>query len=406
MNEIKDKLAGLRIDRPEESGGRGRVWIPVVAALLVLVAVAVWWSTRSGAAEVRTSVAREVQVGERQTVLNASGYVTARRRATVSSKITGKVVDVLIEEGMAVTQGQVLARLDDANAVAAARLSESQLQAARAELEETRVRLREARVELARVTSLVANEVASQRDLDAAQAEVDSLSARLDSQRVAVEVAERVVDVAKQTLRDLIIRSPFDGIVIAKNAQPGEMISPMSAGGSFTRSGIGTIVDMGSLEIEVDVNEAYINRVAPDQRVTATIDAYPDWKIPCQVIAIIPTADRDTATVSVRIGFDQLDPRILPDMGIRVAFQGSEMETPGASTAVVVPRRAVRNDGNADLVFVVRSGVVERRAINLGDTVGEETFILSGLTGGERVVLDGPADLKDGDEVQIEDTSS
>jgi HlyD family secretion protein len=180
----------------------------------------------------------------------------------------------------------------------------------------------------------------------------------------------------------------------------------MSAGGSFTRTGIGTIVDMDSLEIEVDVNEAYINRVAPEQRVTATIDAYPDWKIPCRVIAVIPTADRDTATVRVRIGFDQLDPRILPDMGIKVAFQGSEMESPGASTAVVVPRRAVRNDGNTDVVFVVQSGIVERRAIKVGDTAGEETYILSGLVGGERVVLDGPADLEDGDEVRVKETSS
>jgi HlyD family secretion protein len=406
MSEIKDKLAGLRINRPEESGGRGRVWIPVVAVLLVLVVAAAWWSTRSGAAEVRTAVAREVRVGERQTVLNASGYVTARRRATVSSKVTGKVVEVLIEEGMEVAEGQVLARLDDVNAVAAARLSEAQLQAARAELQETRVRLAEAKLDLARTTDLVANEVASRRDLDGAQAEVDSLAARLEGQRVAVEVAERAVDVAQQMLRDLVIRAPFAGIVVAKNAQPGEMISPMSAGGSFTRTGIGTIVDMDSLEIEVDVNEAYINRVAPEQRVTATIDAYPDWKIPCRVIAVIPTADRDTATVRVRIGFDQLDPRILPDMGIKVAFQGSEMESPGASTAVVVPRRAVRNDGNTDVVFVVQSGIVERRAIKVGDTAGEETYILSGLVGGERVVLDGPADLEDGDEIRVKETSS
>ena len=401
MSEIKDKLAGLKIDRREEPAGRGRVWVAVVIVLAAIAAAATWWTTRSTAAEVQTAVAREVQVGARQTVLNASGYVTARRQATVSSKVTGKVVEVLIEEGMEVAQGQVLARLDDSNATAAARLSEAQLRAVRAELEETRVRLHEARLEFARVTNLVANEVASRRDLDMAQAEVDSLAARLDGQRVAVEVSERSVDVANQMLRDLVIRSPFAGIVVAKNAQPGEMISPTSAGGGFTRTGIGTIVDMSSLEIEVDVNEAYINRVTAEQRVEATLDAYPDWKIPSQVIAIIPTADRDTATVTVRIGFDQLDPRVLPDMGVKVAFQGGEMEAAGASTAVVVPRRAVRNDGNTDLVFVVFEGTVERRAVKLGDTNDEETYVLSGLAGGERVVLDGPADLKDGDEVQI-----
>ena len=206
MSEIKDKLAGLKIDRREEPTGRGRVWVAVVIVLAAIAAAATWWTTRSTAAEVQTAVAREVQVGARQTVLNASGYVTARRQATVSSKVTGKVVEVLIEEGMEVAQGQVLARLDDSNATAAARLSEAQLRAVRAELEETRVRLHEARLEFARVTNLVANEVASRRDLDMAQAEVDSLAARLDGQRVAVEVSERSVDVADQIAKRLIGR--------------------------------------------------------------------------------------------------------------------------------------------------------------------------------------------------------
>ena len=247
--------------------------------------------------------------------------------------------------------------------------------------------------------NLVAEQVASQAELDRAKAQVDSLSARLDSQSQTIVVSERALALARQALDDTVIRAPFDGIVVAKNAQPGEMISPMSSGG-FTRTGIGTIVDMSSLEIEVDVNEAYINRVAAGQRVEATLDAYSDWKIPGQVIAIIPTADRQTATVQVRIGFDELDPRILPDMGIKVAFQGTEESARSRSTAIVVPRKAVRSDGGSDVVLLDRDGIVERRAVKLGAVRQEEAFVLSGLAAGERVIIEGPAELKDGDKVK------
>ncbi|MFQ5525963.1 MAG: efflux RND transporter periplasmic adaptor subunit [Thermoanaerobaculia bacterium] len=398
MSEIGDRLESLKISREEERSDKRRWWIPAMVVVVVLLVLGGWWSTRSRAVEVSVATAREVTVGGRQTVLNASGYVTARRQATVSSKVTGKVLEVLIEEGMRVEVGQVLARLDDSNAAARVNLGAAQLRAARADLEETRVRLAEAQLDLERAEKLVGNEIASQADLDRARAQVDSLAARLDSQAEAAAVAERSLAVSRQALDDTVIRAPFKGIVVAKNAQPGEMISPMSSGG-FTRTGIGTIVDMSSLEIEVDVNEAYINRVSPGQRVEATLDAYSDWKIPSSVIAIIPTADRSTATVQVRIGFDQLDPRILPDMGVKVAFQGIEEEGV-ANTAVVVPSDAVRNDGNTDLVFVVNGATAERRAVRLGDVDGGETFVLSGLSGGERVIVQGPDELKDGDEIE------
>jgi RND family efflux transporter MFP subunit len=187
--------------------------------------------------------------------------------------------------------------------------------------------------------------------------------------------------------------------VVAKNAQPGEMISPISAGGGFTRTGIGTIVDMSSLEIEIDVNEAYINRVSPGQQVVATLDAYPDWKIPCRVIAIIPTADRQRATVEVRVGFDQLDPRVLPDMGVKVAFR--EIEDNAASPAgVVVPGSALRRQDGRDVVFVVTGTVLERRAVAVGDRSGAEVLLLSGLSAGETIVIEGPAELAEGMKVK------
>ncbi len=395
MEEKRPRLDELRIDRPAEETPRRARWWPWVAAALALAALAVWWLGRAESVEVVTAEARAVSAASQGTVLNASGYVTARRQATVSSKFTGKVSEVLIEEGMEVAEGQVLARLDVSNLSAALALAEAGLAASGTALAETRVRLAEAELDLRRTEKLVADAIASQADLDRDRAAVDSLAARLARQRDEVTVAERQVAVQQQALADAVIRAPFDGIVVAKNAQPGEMISPISAGGGFTRTGIGTIVDMDSLEIEVDVNEAYINRVRADQEVAATLDAYPEWRIPTRVIAIVPTADRQTATVRVRIGFEEKDARILPDMGVKVAFLNSEtVEAPKAG--VTVPAAALRRDGDRDVVLVFDGERLERRAVTVGEASGVEVELTAGLSGGERVVIEGPPDLPDG----------
>jgi RND family efflux transporter MFP subunit len=339
------------------------------------------------------------------TVLNASGYVTARRQATVSSKVTGKVTEVLVEEGMVVREGQVLARLDDSIVRKEHSLAEARLGAQRRSLDETQVRLHEAEINLRRARSLREQGVAPQSDLDAAEAQVGSLKARLDLGREEVAVAQREVALNGQYLEDTVIRAPFSGVAVSKDAQPGEMISPVSAGGGFTRTGICTIVDMSSLEIEVDVNEAYIQRVQPGQKAVATLDAYPDWQIPARVIMPVPTADRQKATVRVRLSFDQLDPRILPDMGVKVAFLNEEgaAEAAQQKAALVVPRRAVRKQGDSDVVFVVQGDRVERRAVGVGPAPGDEAVITSGLAAGERVVIDGPEDLADGAKVAVLD---
>jgi RND family efflux transporter MFP subunit len=305
---------------------------------------------------------------------------------------------VLIEEGMVVEDGQLLARLDPVNDRLAVDLATAQLEAARVARREISVRIHEAELDLVRVEQLVAEKVVSQADLDGARAEVDSLVARLASQEQQVAVAERQLALARQQLADTEIRAPFAGVVVSKDAQPGEMISPVSAGGGFTRTGIGTVVDMSSLEIEVDVNESYINRVAAGQPVVATLDSYPDWRIPARVIAIVPTADRQKATVRVRIAIDAADPRILPDMGVKVAFQGGG-ETPAAA-AVVVPKSAVRDDGGTAVVLVVKGERVERRAVRLGPVEGEEATVTAGLASGEVVVVGSPVELVDGDRVE------
>lgn len=407
MPTLKDDLAALKIDHSDRAGtGRWGVWT-TIAVLVLLVAGAGWyWTTRVQAAPVRVASAT-VQSGGSSgpgAVLDASGYVTARRRATVSSKVTGKVVEIFIEEGQAVRAGQVLARLDDAQARAALAYAEAQLSASQKSYAEDQARLREAELNLQRRERLLKDGVVGRAEVDTAQAEVDSLRARIAYTKEQVGVAVAQVNLRRTDLDDMVVRAPFSGVAISKDAQPGEMISPVSAGGGFTRTGIGTIVDMSSLEIEVDVNESFIKRVQPDQKVTAVLDAYPDWPIPAHVITTVPTADRQKATVRVRIAFEHLDPRILPDMGVKVSFLREEdpEDTAVPASRVVVPKAAVRSVDGRTVVFVVRDDRVERRAIRTGSENGEQVEVESGISAGERVVVDGPDTLQDGDRVRVQ----
>ncbi len=401
-------LDQLRIDRADEPAGRPWLrWAIFALVAAASVAAAAWWLLgRAGAIEVATAEVTEVAAGEDAplSVLDASGYVTARRQATVSSEITGRLISVAIEEGMAVEEGQVLARLDDATQTRALALAEAELTAAKSRLRETEVMLRQARLELGRERSLLASGVSSQASVDAAEAGADSLAARLEAARDEVSVAERRLALARQDLERTYVRAPFSGVAISKDAQPGEIVSPMSAGGGFTRTGISTLVDMTSLEIEVDVNEAYIGRVEPGQEVDAVLDAYPGWRIPARVITTIPAADRQKATFRVRIGFVELgDPRILPDMGVKVSFRAEDEAEGGGGAAarrLLVPRAAVRGRGGEGIVFVVRDDRVERRAVSLGGASGERVEVVAGLRAGERVVLEPPEELADGARVR------
>jgi len=403
-------LEQLKIDKRAKDHGRipGFVW--GLAALLAAGAVLAWWWPwwpRAGRAVEVTVAAVEEERNEPAggTVLNASGYVTARRRATVSSKVTGRVVEVLVEEGKPVRKGQVLARLDATTAERYLSLAEAELQATRRAAAETSVRLDQARLTLKRTEQLRAEGIANQADLDAASSEVKALDARLALSQEQVRVSERQVAVRQNDIADATIVAPFDGVAISKDAQPGEMISPVSAGGGFTRTGICTVVDMTSLEIEVDVNESYIHRVTPGQRVEATLDAYPEWKIPAKVITMVPTADRQKATVLVRIAFDTLDPRILPDMGVKVAFFGAEAAAPVAATAgpaLRLPKMAVRTDAGATVVWVVGSdGRLERRAVRPGRVTEDRVIVESGVAPGERVVVTSSGPLNAGARVAV-----
>ena len=405
MANLKDELAALKIDHAERGGGgRKVVWVVVLIALLVLGGGGWYWTTRLQAAPVKVAAVTAKTGGAAAgAVLNASGYVTARRRATVSSKVTGKILQVLFEEGQSVKQGQVLARLDDSQARAQLAFAQAQVDAARKSFAEDQARLREAELNLQRRQRLMQENVVGRAEVDTAQADVDSFKARIAYAQQQITVADTQVRLRRTELDDMVIRAPFSGVAISKDAQPGEMVSPVSAGGGFTRTGIGTIVDMSSLEIEVDVNESFINRVRPEQKVEAVLDAYPDWQIPAQVITSVPSADRQKATVKVRISFDKLDPRILPDMGVKVSFLREEEAGQAAApaTRLSVPKAAIRTVEGRTVVFVLKQDRVERRAVRAGLEEGDQVEVLSGVNAGERVVIEGPVELKDGDRVKV-----
>jgi RND family efflux transporter MFP subunit len=417
---LKDDLAALKIDHSERAGGRSMLPVVILTIVAALALGGYYLRTRLQTPSVKVATAAAVTSGAPGSgaVLDASGYVTARRRATVSSKVTGKVTEIFVEEGQNVRQGQVLARLDDSQMRAALAFAEAQLSASRKSFAEDQARLREAELNLGRRQRLLKEGVVGSAEVDTVQSEVDSLKARITYTQEQVLVAQAQVNLRRTDLDDMVVRAPFSGVAISKDAQPGEMISPVSAGGGFTRTGIGTIVDMSSLEIEVDVNESFINRVKPAQRVVAVLDAYPEWQIPAHVITTVPSADRQKATVRVRIGFNSLaapnarqggpkpstDPRILPDMGVKVSFLKEEQaaETAPPVARVTVPKAAVRTVDGRTIVFVVKDDRVERRAIRAGNENGGKVEVLSGLSAGERIVIEGPDTLVDGERIKIQ----
>jgi len=395
------KLADLSIDDGARDIDSGRRWLPIVLAIAVIGITVVTFALMRGstAVAVTTATARAAETGASATVLNASGYVEPRRRATVASKITGRVTEVLVDEGMRVETGQVLARLDDADARRRTDATRANRDVARAGLEEIKVNLADAQRRLRRAQELHEDGVASEQDLDSATAAVDALGAQLAVAQRNLDAAEAQLAVAVQDLENYTIRAPFAGIAVSKEAQPGEMVAPVFAGGG----GISTIVDMTSLEIEVDVNESYIARVAPGQPAEAILDAYPGWRIPATVRTIIPTADRQKATVKVRLTFDELDPRILPDMGVKVAFRETAAEIDDAPRALcIVPRTAVIKEGDLRVVFAVNGEKIERRAVSVGREIDGDIEIIAGLSAGAVVVIEAPEDLEDGQTIKIE----
>ncbi|HVT32489.1 MAG TPA: efflux RND transporter periplasmic adaptor subunit [Rhodanobacteraceae bacterium] len=408
--EKSDLLHQLRIDREAERSHRGgaRAAVGIALAVLVLAALAAgaWWYLRGGASfdvEAATAVAPTPNASGPLAVLQATGYVTARREATVSAQITGTLTKVMIEEGEHVEAGQVLALLEDTAQKAALAQAQAQQRAAQAELGQFGAQLAQSRRDLKRAQDLVGRKLVSEQAVETAQTQVDMQVAQVESQRKQVDLAAAGVEGAKVQLDYCTIRAPFTGVIIAKAAQVGEIVSPFSAGGGFTRTGIGTIVDMDSLEIEVDVNESYINRVVAGQKIEAVLDAYPDWKIPGHVIAIIPTADRSKATVKVRVAMDTKDARIVPDMGVRVSFleeAPKDGAAPPAPKGVLVPSSGIVERDGGSIVFVIDGDRARRRGVTPGQQVGELRLV-EGLAAGTRIVRAPPKEMSDGSRVAV-----
>ena len=410
MNKAADLLNELRIDRgaPAPASSRRGLWLTLgigAAVLAIPIAIAAWaLFGRDDAVKVQT--AQVVAIGgsgANASVLDATGYVVARRMATVSSKVTGKVLEVMIEEGQKVAAGDIMARLDPVDANAQRALAASQVAAARSEIGSVRAQLNEAEANAVRMDRLVQAKLVSTSQHDQAIADRDALRAQLATAEQNAQVAQSQLRIADQDVDNTVVRAPFAGVVIAKAAQPGEIVSPLSAGGGFTRTGIGTIVDMDSLEVEVEVGEAFIGRVQPRMPVEATLNAYPDWKIPAEVIAIIPAADRGKATVKVRIALKVKDPRIVPEMGVRVSFLEPARPAPAVAEGpgVLAPAAAIASRDGKDVAFVVADEKVSQRALKLGRKLGDDREVLDGLAGGDTVVLDPPKDLADGERVRV-----
>ncbi|MFZ0821149.1 MAG: efflux RND transporter periplasmic adaptor subunit [Candidatus Acidiferrales bacterium] len=398
-NSVKPDLASLKIADHKREGRSTGKWL---AALVVIgaAAAAVYWGRnfiKSRAPEVEVAAAVAPASAPMPALLNATGYVTPRRRATVAAKITGKIKEVFVDEGVHVKEGQVLATLDDSDYQVSLRSTQADRDATAAAVADLEVQLGNAERELVRSKGLTEAGVQTIQSLDTAQTLVNRLKAQIAQAKSQILAADAKMSIDKQNIDNCVVRSPYTGIVVTKDAQPGEMISPMSAGGGFTRTGICTVVDMTSNEIEVDVNENYIARVKPGQRVSATLDAYPDWQIPSHVRTVIPTADRQKGTVKVRISFDKLDDRILPDMGVKVAFLSDE-QTPAQKSAVVavIPQTAVKTSEGQSAVFLFHNGVLERRAIRTGRDRGTDVEVLAGIAPGDLVVTKGLDNLQDG----------
>ena len=405
--ELLKELRIERHQREDHGGGSGR-WPWIAGALLIVLALVAgagwfWLGQRALPVQVAQAVSLSAD-NDAGAVLQATGYVTARRQATVSAQITGTLTAVLIEEGDHVIKGQVLARLDDSAYKAALDTAKAQAAAAHALVAQYQAQLAQNLRDAARQRSLAAQGLVSKQSAEQSATLADSTRAMLASQQKTALSADAQVVQAQVNFDYCVVRAPFTGVITTKDAQVGEIISPLSAGGGFTRTGVGTIVDMDSLEVDVDVNEAYIGRVKPDMAAEAVLDAYPDWKIPAHVIAIVPTADRGKATIKVRVALEKKDARIVPDMGVRVSFLEAKPQAAAqAPQGVLVPATAiVQRDGHS-VVFVVADGRARQRTVNpAAQAYGELRLLPAAVKPGDSVVLAPPAGLRDGSDVRIE----
>lgn len=407
MIEVKEtsstRISALKIDaeakyKPRSGKPQKYALWGVLSFIVILIFILIFGRST---VKVQVTTARAPIGTGASTVLSASGYVTPRVRSTLATKITGRVGEMLVEEGMKVEKDQILARLDDSDAQAAYAAAEAERKVVLSSIPELEVNLEDADRVLKRMMALEKDKIVDIQSLEKAQATLDSLKARLELAKNQVSSAEAKLKVAQREIENCIVRAPFSGIAVSKDAQVGEIVSPMSAGGSFTRTGIATIVDMSSLEIEVDVSESYIAKVAIGQPVEATLDAYPNWHMPGKVRTVIPTADRQKATVKVRIALDALDSKILPDMGVKVSFLSEQTSDKQNEVRALISQDALSEQDGKKIVFILKDGKIEKRAVKTGGVSGTELEIIAGVLPGEQLVSNPSKNLQDGQKVKV-----
>lgn len=386
----ENKIQKLKIDDSKRLNNQN--WLKTFFIIVFcIVVVLVFLFLKKKPLEVEVIKVSKLKSGEPIVVLNASGYVTPRRKATVAAKITGRVKEIFVDEGSLVKEGQILAILDESDAKAAVERARWAKQVVEASLKGTKAKLEEAEKNLQRGNELVKSGFLDEQSFDKLNSDFIYLKGQYESQLKAIEEAEAAVKVAERDLENCKVTAPFDGVVISKDAQPGEMVSPFSAGGGFTRTGIITIVDMKSLEIEVDVSESSLSKIFENQKVWAVLDAYPNIKFSGKVRTVIPSADRQKATVKVRITFDKSDPKILPDMGIRVSFLEEGKDLSG----IFIPKSSLVEEGEKSFSFIFNDGRLEKRELKTGEETESEIQILAGLKEGELIALNPPENIKD-----------
>ncbi len=404
-NSGHDLLHELRIDRAQrddDESPRRWPWIAgAVIVVLVLAGGAAAFVLRDHAVTVATSTAVAAGPGSDAAVLQATGYVVARRQATISAQVIGTITAVNVEEGDHVEKGQILARLDDTQYMAQLSAAKAQYAASQAQIVQARATLAQARADAARNNEVVAKGYVSKQAAQQANTAVATDAAALNVAMKQAQAASDNVKAAQINVDYTVIRAPFSGVVTNKDAEVGEIVSFYTSGGGGIAGGLATIVDMNSLEVDVDVNESYISRVKPGMPVEAVLDAYPDWKIPAHVIAIIPSADKSKATVKVRIALDRKDPRIIPQMGVRVSFLEKADQGVKPLPGVLVPKSAVVQRDGKDVVFVVKDGRAARTAVTTGADFSDLKQVTQGLSAGAEVVTTPAAELKDGEKVRV-----
>ncbi len=402
-------LSRLRIDRSREaeanlSGSKRNTAVFGVIAGLAAVAVLFFFFRNgiSSAVEIQTYKVTAVSPAQQNAVLTASGYVVAQRQAAVASKGTGRLVYLGVEEGDQVKEGQIIAQLEHSDLDAALAETKASLNQALANLEEAKAERADAAANYERYQKLLTDQLVARSAFDAAEARFKRAEASVGAGEAAVQVARTRVRAAEVALEYTNIRAPFDGTVLTKNADVGEIVAPFGAS-TTARAAVVSIADMSSLEVEADVSESNIQRIKPGQSCEIVLDAYQDTRYPGLVSKIVPTADRAKATVLTKIKFVERDERVLPEMSAKVTFLSQPLAASEMSGVrkIVIPPAAVVTRGEQKVVFVVRDGSVAETPVEIAGTIGSQLEVRSGLSEGQQIVLNPPADMKNGTKVRL-----